>query len=322
MAVIDPLMLNEWHAIAKSQDLQEGAVLQARLLGKDLVLWRCGGQVYVWQDFCPHRGARLSLGWVEGNTLVCPYHGFAFDSNGQCVSIPAHPNQKPSARNCTRTYKAQERYGLVWTSLGEPDQQVAPFPEWDNSAYRRFFGGPYHFRTSGLRIIENFFDLSHAPFVHQGILGDPSHPMINDYKVELHSDGITFGEVFLWQPDSDGNGQGAPNNFNYHIARPLTAYFRSGPAERRFNIFFTVTPVEEEECIGWLWLVMNFGDSTEAEAQSFIERIIAQDTRIVESQRPRRLPLDLQSEVHVPSDLASISYRKWLKQLGVTFGAI
>lgn len=48
--------------------------MHKRLLGEDLVLWHNGDKVLAWQDFCPHRGARLSLGWVEKDTLVCPYH--------------------------------------------------------------------------------------------------------------------------------------------------------------------------------------------------------------------------------------------------------
>ncbi|MDM9379945.1 hypothetical protein QUB80_04425 [Chlorogloeopsis sp. ULAP01] len=51
-------------------------------------------------------------------------------------------------------------------------------------------------------------------------------------------------------------------------------------------------------------------------------QVASQDTAIVEFQQPRRLPLDLQAEVHLPSDRYSIAYRKWLKQQGVTFGAI
>lgn len=321
MSAIDPVLLNDWHVVAQSQNLQEGTVLQTHLLRQDLVLWRCQDQIHAWRDLCPHRGARLSQGWVEGDNLVCPYHGYVFNNEGQCVSIPAHPNYKPPKQACVQTYQVKERYGLVWVCLGKPEQDIPPFPEWDDLSYHRFFGGPFHFHTSGFRMMENFFDLSHAPFVHGGLLADQNRPVINDYKVELHADGLTFGEVLLWPP-SDGTGQVEPHNYNYHVFRPLTAYFRRGPAECRFNIFFTVTPTEEEECIGRIWLVMNFGELTQAEIQPFISKVIAQDSRIVELQQPRRLPLNLQEEFHVPSDLASVRYRQWLKKLGVTFGTV
>jgi len=320
MSTLDSVLLNEWYVVARLQDLQEGQVLQTCLLGEDLVLWRYKEQIYAWRNLCPHRGAKLSQGWIEGGALICPYHGYAFDSDGRCVSVPAHPYYKPPKRACVETYQVKERYGLIWVSLGKPDLDVPFFPEWNDSNYRRFFGGPFYFCTSAFRIMENFFDLSHAPFVHGGLLADPSRPVINKYKVEFHEDGLAFGEVFLWPPDTDGTRQVEPNNYNYRILRPLSAYFRRGPAVQRFSIFFTVTPVEEEVCIGWLWLVMNFGDLNKAEAESFINKVIAQDAHIVESQRPKRLPLNLEEEFHVPSDIASVRYRQWLKKLGITFG--
>jgi len=168
----DPTLLNDWHPVVLSQDIQQGIVKPSRLLGEDLVLWRHNDQIFAWQDLCPHRGARLSLGWVEENALVCPYHGLAFDSAGQCIHIPAQPDLKASTRACVRTYQTQERYGLVWVSLGNPTQDIASFPEWEEPSYRPILCGPYHFQSSGFRAIENFLDVAHFPFVHGEFLGD------------------------------------------------------------------------------------------------------------------------------------------------------
>lgn len=320
--VKDLILHNDWHVIARSQDLQKGTVKKTRLLGEDLVVWRCGDQALAWQDLCPHRGVSLALGSVEGDTLVCPYHGLAFNNAGQCVRIPTQPDQPPPARASVRTYQTQERYGLVWVCLGSPEQDVPPFPEWDDpTTYRRrIFGGPYHYRSSGQRAIENLLDVAHLPFVHGGILGDRSRAVIDDYQVELHPDGITF-EVGVLQADSEGSGQEVLNTFNYGILRPLTTYFRKGPSSSRLTLFLTVTPVEEVECIAWVWIVMNYAyDAPEATFKDFFDKVMAEDISIVESQRPQRLPLDLQAEFHLSCDGASIAYRKWLKQLGVTFG--
>src|ERR687885_2821011 len=150
-----------------SQDIEDGTLKPCRLLGEDLVLWRNNNQIQAWQDLCPHRGARLSLGWVKDNTLVCPYHGLAFNTKGQCVQIPAHPDLPPPTRACVRAYLTQERYGLVWVSLGNPQQEIPSFPEWDEPSYRPVFCGPYSFKTSGFRAIENFLDVAHFPFVHE-----------------------------------------------------------------------------------------------------------------------------------------------------------
>lgn len=72
-----------------------------------------------------------------------------------------------------------------------------------------------------------------------------------------------------------------------------------------------------------MWIAINYGwDLPESELHQFQDIVIRQDIPIVESQSPRRLPLDLQAEIHLPCDRASIAYRQWLKQIGVHFGTI
>lgn len=319
----DLTLLNDWHPVILSKDIKEATVKPIRLLGEDLVLWRVHNKIFACLDLCPHRGAKLSLGWVEDDHLVCPYHGLAYNTKGQCVKIPAHPDLLPPARACVQTYPTQERYGLVWVSLGNPQREIACFPEWDESSYRPIFCGPYPFKTSGLRAIENFIDVAHLPFVHEELLGDRTRPVIDDYDLKIAADGITLSNVSVWQPNPDGTGQGGIVKYNYRVIRPLTAYFSKNTKGRCLTIFLTVTPVEEEECIVWMWTAMNHSyEVSEAEQRRFQDQIVAQDILIVESQRPKRLPLDLQAEFHLPCDRASIAYRKWLKQLGISFGAI
>lgn len=55
----DQVLLNDWHVIARAQELKPGAVLPKRLLGEDIVVWHDGTSIHAWQDFCPHRGAKL-----------------------------------------------------------------------------------------------------------------------------------------------------------------------------------------------------------------------------------------------------------------------
>ena len=62
----DPVLVNEWHVVARTTDVQEGKPFRARLLGEDLVLWRVGDRVMAWQDLCVHRGTRLSLELRQG----------------------------------------------------------------------------------------------------------------------------------------------------------------------------------------------------------------------------------------------------------------
>ena len=174
---ISAALLNDWYPVARGDAVGEGQLCAVRLLGEDLVLWRAGGQAVAWQDLCIHRGTRLSLGKVEDGLLVCPYHGWRYDGNGRCVGIPAHPGQTPPTKARTHIYRATERYGLIWVSLGDGDRDVPAFPEEDDPGYRKVLCGPSEIvNASAPRIIENFLDVAHLPHVHSGILGDPAAP--------------------------------------------------------------------------------------------------------------------------------------------------
>jgi len=109
-----------WVAIALSADLQRGMAMPCRLEGNDLAIWRsASGQAYVWGDRCPHRGMRLSQGFVRGEALSCIYHGWQYGTDGECVAIPAHPNLVPPKSICATTYQCAESGGLIWTTLTE-----------------------------------------------------------------------------------------------------------------------------------------------------------------------------------------------------------
>ena len=95
---------NQWHPLALSRDVID-APLAVRLLEQDLVLWRdASGRAQAFVDRCPHRGARLSLGRVTPQgQLECPYHGWQFADNGQCVKVPAVPGFTPPPQHCAQT---------------------------------------------------------------------------------------------------------------------------------------------------------------------------------------------------------------------------
>ncbi|MCA9920509.1 MAG: aromatic ring-hydroxylating dioxygenase subunit alpha, partial [Anaerolineales bacterium] len=176
----DPVLLNDWHAVAPVEQVKSQVMLATQILGEDLVLWYADGEIMAWQDLCIHRGTRLSLGEVRDNTLHCPYHGWVYNASGQCVHIPAHPEQAPPAKARVKSYACTVAYDLVWVCLGEPTQAPPPFPEWELADYRKLLCGPYRVPASGPRIIENFLDIAHFPFVHEGILGVKDRPEIAD----------------------------------------------------------------------------------------------------------------------------------------------
>ena len=317
----DPILINDWHAVIPVKQLDAEGVVRARLLEEDIVIWCAGDQVMAWKDLCIHRGSRLSLGEIQGDTLMCAYHGWTYDQTGQCVRIPAHPDQTPPAKARVTTFQACIAYDFVWVCLGTPEYALPPFPEWQDETYRRVLCGPYTFHAAGPRMVENFLDVAHFPFVHENILGVRDHAEIADYEVVTDENGITAKDIDIFQPNPDGTGESKVVRYTYNVFRPLVAYFRKETAGPKFAILLMVTPIAEVHSLMWMWMVMNHSyEKSEEELRAFQDEIALQDLPIVESQRPELLPLDLQDELHLRSDKTAIAYRRWLNEIGLTFG--
>ena len=320
----DPILANDWHPVASIYQLQRTPVLNTRLLGEELVVWQVAETIQVWRDLCIHRGARLSRGKVNGACLACPYHGWQYNSEGRCVHMPAHPEQTPPTKAQAQTYPVQVRYGLVWTCLGTPANDLPPFPEWGAPGFAATPCGPFAgVRANGPRIIENFLDATHFPFVHAGVLGDPAQAQIGEYEVAVTPAGV-FGEpITVYQPNPYGDSSGAVH-YIYSVFRPLTAHFTKKSANATNGLLLVVTPHDLLESTAWFVVATNTTTDSEQLRLDYTPRIggiFEEDRAIVESQRPELLPLDLQAELHLRSDRMAIGYRTWLRQLGLRYGA-
>jgi phenylpropionate dioxygenase-like ring-hydroxylating dioxygenase large terminal subunit len=110
-----------WVPIALSRDIPAGVTRAIILDGYELVAWRGdGGAVQVWEDRCPHRGTRLSYGFVRGDRLNCLYHGWEYGTGASCHRIPAHPDLAVPATIRAKAYAATESGGMVLVELSAP----------------------------------------------------------------------------------------------------------------------------------------------------------------------------------------------------------
>jgi phenylpropionate dioxygenase-like ring-hydroxylating dioxygenase large terminal subunit len=147
-------------------------------------------------------------------------------------------------------------------------------------------------------------------------LGDRKHAEISDYEVTTDEKGSLprtspFGSPTQTAPGSESR-----------LPTPTTcsAYFTKR-ADQVFSIYFNVTPVDVTTSVGWMCEALNYAhDLSAEELRRFQDEVTAQDVPVVVSQRPELLPLDLQTELHLRSDKTSIAYRRWLNELGLTFG--
>ncbi|WP_315833795.1 aromatic ring-hydroxylating dioxygenase subunit alpha [Bradyrhizobium prioriisuperbiae] len=309
-------LIDDWHVVAPSETVAEGAIVPARLMGEDIILWRDHGRIHAWKDYCRHRGARLSLGWVKDGCVVCPYHGWEYGADGACRRYPAHPAMKPSPRATAFVHHAEERYGYIWVCMGEPSAGIPPFPMWDDPSFRKVQAGPYRYEANALRAVENFLDAAHFPFVHANLNGNPDNPdELDDYEVVLTDGGLTTSEISVFQPFGDHRGIPVTARYQYWCFCPTTAYFNKKTGEtERFCTFMAVTPIDLETCIVHLTVAINFGwDLTVAQIHARQDKVFGQDRQIVESQRPKWLPLHPKDEMHLRSDRLGVEYRRWIR---------
>lgn len=157
---------NGWFALCPSEELRRGEVQIAPFMGSELVLYRtASGAACAVSPYCPHLGAHLGHGGkVEGEDLVCPFHGFAYGPGGACVRVPGGGKPPPAK---LEQWRVQERSGMVmvWRDhLGrEPDWEI---PDFDTTGYspgrmsRQDMGGYAH------DLAENSADLNHFAYLH------------------------------------------------------------------------------------------------------------------------------------------------------------
>ncbi|MGH3138015.1 MAG: Rieske 2Fe-2S domain-containing protein [Gaiellaceae bacterium] len=312
-----------WHPVAFSESL-ETEPLGVTLLGEALALWRDShGTPHATSDLCIHRGTALSLGSVQGDEIVCPYHAWRYATDGRCTAIPQlkDPTRVP-AKARIATYRCDERFGLVWVALEEPRFDLPDASDLEDDEWRTVCSGPHEWACDASRQIENFTDFGHFPWVHPGLLGDPERPVVPEHTVTTKGHVLRYGVV---RPEA-ANSEDFPIFSNpdqeqplrrsqYELHLPYTLYLRLGWGGREGMIYlFASQPVAEDRCKGFLVIGRNYNyEQPDQVLIDFEDVIFGQDRRVVESQRPDRVPFDLADELHLKFDAVAVAYRRAMR---------
>lgn len=162
---------NAWYVACTPDELQ-GKPLGRQICGEHMVFYRAHeGRVAAVEDFCPHRGAPLSLGYVENGNLVCGYHGLVMGCDGKTVEMPG---QRVRGFPCNKTFAAIERYGFIWVWPGDQalaDPALIHHLEWADSEHWAYGGGLFHIHCDYRLMIDNLMDLTHETYVHASSIG-------------------------------------------------------------------------------------------------------------------------------------------------------
>ncbi len=225
-----------------------------------------------------------------------------------------------------RALAARERHGCVWTTLGTPADDLPAIPEAEELDRRLVVCGSVQVRSSGLRIVENFLDMAHFPFVHTGILGAEPLTEVARYVSEIRRDvnEVWATDCRFHQPQAALSATGGTDtHYAYRVATPFVALLYKtcpGQADRQDVICLFVQPMEPDRCRAHPVMFLLDAHSGHSQLVAFQQLIFLQDRIILENQRPRLLPLDPRAEIPTRADGSSIAYRRWLKEQGVVYG--
>lgn len=159
---------NQWWVAATSDEVTRKP-LQRWLLDLPVALYRTeAGQVVALDDRCPHRWAPLSCGWLDGDELVCGYHGLRFSTQGKCVKVPTQANVPSRAK--VHAYPVREQGPLVWIWTGDPalvGDTAPPAIDWQVNDGWSVIGGAMEAEANYMLLKENVLDLTHFGYVHR-----------------------------------------------------------------------------------------------------------------------------------------------------------
>jgi phenylpropionate dioxygenase-like ring-hydroxylating dioxygenase large terminal subunit len=326
---------NHWHPVSSLVELlaaaQMGKPLPVRLLGHNLVLWLSDtGSIQAWADRCPHRGAQLSLGRICGQQLACAYHGWQFDAQGLCRLVPAQPDWQVPNSHRVQSFEVKQAFELIWVKLEASEQSLPNLPiSLDLAPEGQFIkalAGPYLVNSSAPRVVENFLDMTHFGFVHDGSLGVKEHAKMPAYEVqERGAEGLSVIDAKVVQPQAfAGLSKAAQVSYRYNVIGPYTA-FLSKQSEQGETLAIALfnCPLSNEETVSWFYILSSDLSSKAEEQVDFQNLIFAQDKPIVESQSPKALPIGRFGPViekHGPLDRVSAAYRRYLQRLNIHTG--
>jgi phenylpropionate dioxygenase-like ring-hydroxylating dioxygenase large terminal subunit len=317
-----------WYPVAETGDITDEPVA-VRLLGEDHVVWRTSdGALGAAPDRCPHRESPLSIGAVVDDTLTCPYHGWGFAVDGRCVTVPSSGTDAtvPPAAHLP-CVKVQERYGLVWMSPGDPAGDIPGIGQDDDPAFRRINSGMQTWAVSTPRMVDNFLDISHFPWVHTGTFGRAQDTLVP--RIELAAlDNDWFGYAYEVDAGNPAAAKATTGTDAEVVHRHMSTGFHL-PFLTRSTILYEdglehilllcSTPIDDLTSLFTFVIWRNDDHSADPEETIAFDRAIgAEDKRMLE-RVPGTLPLGRTDLVSVQSDKPSVEWRRrFAEMIGVT----
>jgi vanillate monooxygenase len=332
---------NAWY-VACTPDEIEGKPLGRRICNEAIVFYRGPeGQVAALEDFCPHRGAPLSLGRVCAGKLVCGYHGLEMGCDGKTVAMPG---QRVRGFPAIRSYPVVERYGFVWVWPGDAalaDPAAIHHLPWAEDPDWAYGGGLYHIGCDYRLMVDNLMDLTHETYVHSTSIGQKE---IDEAPVTTRVEGdhvITsrFMDGIIappfWQMALRGNGLPddqpvdrwqichftPPSHVLIEVGVALAGRggYEADPSVKASSIVVDFITPETETSIWYFWgMARNFQAHDEALTAQIREgqgKIFAEDLQMLERQQKNLLAWPERPLLKLNIDAGGVQSRRVIDRL-------
>ena len=166
---------NQWYVAAYAHEVGRD-LLGRTILGEPILLYRTeDGRPVALADRCVHRRFPLSEkpSRLDGDRVVCGYHGFTYGTDGVCVSVPAQRRIPRTARLATYPVVEQDSFVWVWIGDREPGDTLPPRAPWLDSSDHTVVCGMEPLDADYGLLVDNLLDLSHETYLHGGYIGTP-----------------------------------------------------------------------------------------------------------------------------------------------------
>ncbi len=325
------MIRNQWYAVLELKEIKKGRPLGVTRMGEKLVFWRTStGQAACAADGCAHIGAPLCLGTVKGDTIVCPFHGFEYDTTGQCRYIPSMGRNGvvPKAMKVD-SYPVHEAHGWVWIYWGVPDGELQ-LPKWfDIDDSFTTSGFHEHWPVHYSRMVENQLDVGHLPFIHHNSIGRGGKMVVDGPLVKLEDGTLS---VWVYNRLDDGTPPRKVSEIPQPERPPFLMFNFPNMWQNRISedmrIVAAFVPVDEKNSIIYirnyqrfvkLPILHHLVDAVQNLGSIYITH---QDRRVVSRQLPKKTELKKMGEKLVPADGAILAWRTYRHELKIRSGQI
>lgn len=322
------MLINNWYVLALADDVGTEP-LGVHALGQDFVLFRDAEQrVHCLSDVCVHKGGSLCRGKVVEGAIQCPYHGWRYNGEGQCVLIPAlGPDGKIPRRARVDAYPTEERWGWVWAFLGDQPAGERPplpdfFPEYEaGDGSWRFTRGQAEFECNWVRAIENGVDRTHAVFVHTDF-GNPERVVAAPYEVEQDNyslycigAGKPLNKRGIWRDEIPDERPDRQNEVRIYVPAPCIRIQMHMQPPKSQIIVTAYTPIDEHRTRLTFIQARNFltEEKYDEDALRRVYLVLGEDKIILDHLKPARVPPTLADELLLESDKHGVMFRQRVK---------